>query len=150
MYPGKDLPELFRASTYAIARILSCDGLSGIQLPLESVDSLASMVNATEIDQSAPGGREQMGQNSVDFLKSLIWDSRPRRSSLLNYRISMPPVSKGPMCWSSPLISNIQPHIASAGTNPNQRFAPRGPNGAGYPYGPNARRGGSSKRRRGY
>lgn len=119
------------------------------------MDSLASMVNATEIDQSAPGRREQMDQNSVDFLKLLFWGSRSRQRSLSNYRKSMPPVSKGPMCWNSPLInspliSNIQPPIASAGMNPNQRFAPRGPNGAGYPYGPNARRGGSSKRRRGY
>lgn len=133
-----------------MARILSCDGLSGIQLPLESVDSLASMVNATEIDQSAPRRREQMGQNSVDFLESLIGGSRSRWRSLSNYRKSMPPVSKGPICWNSPLISNIQPPIASAGTNPNQRLATRGPNGAGYHYGPNARRGGSSKRRRGY
>lgn len=108
------------------------------------------MVNATEIDQSAPARREQMDQNSVDFLKSLIWGCHLRRRSHMNYRKSMPPVSKGPKCWNSPLIDNIQPPIASAGMNPYQRFAPRGPNGAGYPYGPNARNGGSSKRRRGY
>lgn len=112
------------------------------------MDSLASMVNATEIDQSAPGRREQMDQNSVDFLKSLLWGSRSRHSSLCNYGKSLPTVSQGPMCWNSPLISNIQPLVASAGMNPNQRFAPRGPNGAGYPYG-DARRGASSKRRRG-
>lgn len=50
-HPGKDLPELLAASIHAIANVLSYDGLSGINKPLESVDSLTSMVRETDISQ---------------------------------------------------------------------------------------------------
>ncbi|KAM0016029.1 putative RNA helicase [Helianthus debilis subsp. tardiflorus] len=65
-HPGKDLPELLAASIHAIANVLSYDGLSGITGPLESVDSLTSMVRETNIGQ--PGA----GRGSNNFLRSLL------------------------------------------------------------------------------
>lgn len=79
-HPREVLPPVLGASVFAVACILSYDGLSGIQLPLESVDSLTSMVSAAEIDKSAPGMIE-IGQNSNGFLKSpmghLVRHGRP-------------------------------------------------------------------------
>ncbi|XP_076906180.1 DExH-box ATP-dependent RNA helicase DExH6-like [Bidens hawaiensis] len=60
-HPGKDLPELLAASIQAIANVLSYDGPSGINGPLESVDSLTSMVGETNI-----------GRGSNNFLRSLL------------------------------------------------------------------------------
>ncbi|KAJ0914514.1 putative RNA helicase [Helianthus annuus] len=65
-HPGKDLPELLAASIHAIANVLSYDGLSGINGPLESVDSLTSMVRETNIGQ--PGAV----RGSNNFLRSLL------------------------------------------------------------------------------
>ncbi|KAI7750690.1 hypothetical protein M8C21_029534 [Ambrosia artemisiifolia] len=65
-HPGKDLPELLAASIHAIASVLSYDGLSGINAPLESVDSLTSMVRETNIGQ--PGAV----RGSNNFLRSLL------------------------------------------------------------------------------
>ncbi|KAF2302228.1 hypothetical protein GH714_033802 [Hevea brasiliensis] len=71
-HPREVLPPALEASMHAAACVLSYDGLSGISLPLESVDSLTSMIRATGINNSAPGRRMGPGQNSNDFLKSLI------------------------------------------------------------------------------
>lgn len=57
---------------HAVANILSFDGLSGISVPLEPVDSLTSMVNAAGINKSAPGKRRMMVQNSNEYLQSLM------------------------------------------------------------------------------
>ncbi|KAI3694040.1 hypothetical protein L1987_76998 [Smallanthus sonchifolius] len=65
-HPGKDLPELLAASIHAIANVLSYDGLFGINEPLESVDSLTSMVRETDIGQ--PGAF----RGSNNFLRSLL------------------------------------------------------------------------------
>ncbi|KAK4355822.1 hypothetical protein RND71_024793 [Anisodus tanguticus] len=61
--PGKVLPEVLAASIYAMACILSYNGMSGISLPLEPVDSLTTMVSATEIGQSDPGRNNGMDMN---------------------------------------------------------------------------------------
>ncbi|KAI3728618.1 hypothetical protein L6452_17257 [Arctium lappa] len=66
-HPGKDLPELLAASIYAIANVLSYDGLAGIVLPLESVESLTSKVQETDIGQP---GKVKGGSNN--FLRSLL------------------------------------------------------------------------------
>ncbi|KAK4484326.1 hypothetical protein RD792_006903, partial [Penstemon davidsonii] len=50
-HPRKPLPEHLGASLYAIACILSYDGMAGISLPLEPVDSLATMVSAADISR---------------------------------------------------------------------------------------------------
>ncbi|KAK1324636.1 putative pre-mRNA-splicing factor ATP-dependent RNA helicase [Acorus calamus] len=55
--PRSDLPPALGASMYAIACVLSYDGLSGVHPALESVDSLTSMVNTTGIDKHAQGKR---------------------------------------------------------------------------------------------
>lgn len=62
-HPGKVLPEVLAASVNAMACILSYNGMSGISLPLEPVDSLTTMVSATEIGQSDPGWNNGMDMN---------------------------------------------------------------------------------------
>lgn len=69
-HPHKELPPALAAYTYTTACILSNDGLSGISLPGESVESLTSMVHATEIDESC-SGRRGISQNPNSFLSSL-------------------------------------------------------------------------------
>ncbi|KAL8208141.1 hypothetical protein R6Q57_007553 [Mikania cordata] len=65
-HPGKDLPDLLAASIHAITIVLSYDGLSGINGPLESVDSLTLMVRQTDIDQPAAAKCQN------NFLRSLL------------------------------------------------------------------------------
>ncbi|KDP25957.1 hypothetical protein JCGZ_22947 [Jatropha curcas] len=91
-HPRKTLPPALEASMYAIASVLSYDGLSGIPLPLESVDSLTSMVYATGIDNS-PGRREAMNQGPSNFLKSLM--SHGARQPAPGYHIAKLPAFKG-------------------------------------------------------
>ncbi|XP_073281505.1 DExH-box ATP-dependent RNA helicase DExH6 [Primulina huaijiensis] len=61
-HPRKLLPEHLGASLYAIACSLSYDGMSGITLPLEPVDSLASMISATDISNPNHGKKTGMNQ----------------------------------------------------------------------------------------
>ncbi|KAJ6412366.1 hypothetical protein OIU84_005424 [Salix udensis] len=74
-HPHKELPPALGAYAYTTACILSNDGLSGISLPGESVESLTSMVNATEIDKST-SGRRGTGQNPNSFLSLLMNDKQ--------------------------------------------------------------------------
>ncbi|CAA2971723.1 D -box ATP-dependent RNA helicase D 6-like isoform X1 [Olea europaea subsp. europaea] len=60
-HPRKVLPEHLGASLYAIACVLSYDGMSEISLPLETVDSLSTMIRAADIGQS--NGRKKMATN---------------------------------------------------------------------------------------
>ncbi|XP_021898474.1 DExH-box ATP-dependent RNA helicase DExH6-like isoform X2 [Carica papaya] len=69
--PRQDLPPVLGDAIYAVACILSFDGLSGITFPPDSVESLTSMVNATEIGKPA-SGRRGTAQNPNGFLKSLM------------------------------------------------------------------------------
>lgn len=62
-HPGKVLPEVLAASINAMGCILSYNGMSGISLPHEPVDSLTTMVGATEIGQSDPGWNNRMDMN---------------------------------------------------------------------------------------
>ncbi|KAL6983216.1 DExH-box ATP-dependent RNA helicase DExH6 [Sarracenia purpurea var. burkii] len=151
-YPRKVLSPLLGASMDAIARILSYDGLSGISLQLETMDSLASLVNATEIDQSTAGRRKRMAQSSNGFLKSLMWGGNACQSSPSNYQTSMPLASNGEMSWNGTLGGHVRPPIASMYVNPYQSSAAGA--GAGYglvmlgPIAPRGR-GDSIKRQRG-
>ncbi|KAL7215628.1 hypothetical protein ACSBR1_027724 [Camellia fascicularis] len=128
-HPRKVLSPLLEASMNAIASVLSYDGMSKISSPTEPVDSLTSMVNATEIDQSTHGKVKGMVQNSNGFLRS------------------MPQAYRGTMSWNGPLSSHVQYPIASTHIKQYPRFAPQGPSGA--ISGPIAFRGDSSKRQRG-
>ncbi|KAJ6736074.1 DEXH-BOX ATP-DEPENDENT RNA HELICASE DEXH2 [Salix viminalis] len=74
-HPHKELPPALGAYAYTTACILSSDGLSGISLPGESVESLTSMVHATEIDRST-SGRRGTGQNPNSFLSLLMNDKQ--------------------------------------------------------------------------
>ncbi|KAK4341799.1 hypothetical protein RND71_037615 [Anisodus tanguticus] len=62
-HPGKVLPDVLAASIYAMSCILSYNGMAGISLPLEPMDLLTTMVNATEIGQSDPGRNNGMDMN---------------------------------------------------------------------------------------
>ncbi|GFP96380.1 probable ATP-dependent RNA helicase ythdc2 [Phtheirospermum japonicum] len=72
-YPHKVLPEHLGASLYAIACLLSYDGMSGIPLPTEPVpvDSLATLVSATDIGQAGNGKTSVINQPPQNYLKSL-------------------------------------------------------------------------------
>lgn len=63
-HPGKVLPEVLAASIYAVACILLYNGMSGISLPLEPVDSLTTMVSATGIGHSDTGRNNGMNPNN--------------------------------------------------------------------------------------
>lgn len=135
------LPPMLGASVYAIACILSYDGLSGISLPLESVDSLASMVNATEIDNTA-SGRRRTGQNPNSFLKTLMFHDTIRHKSPSRYH-----KNKGIENWNSPSSYHARPGYMPPTLTSNQRPLSQGPGFGGYrALGP---RGDSFKRQRG-
>lgn len=139
------LPPMLGASVYAIACILSYDGLSGISLSLESVDSLTSMVNATEIDNSA-SGRRRMGQNPNNFLKTLMSHGTRHKSPSKHHK------NKGAENWNSPPTYNAWSPYMPPSLTSNQRPSSQRPSFSGYgssmhgPYGP---RGDSFKRQRG-
>lgn len=82
-HPQKALSPVLEASMYTMASILSYDGFSGISLPAESVESLASMIQATEIDKCPAARNGGTGQNPSNFLMSLIspntWQYFPLR-----------------------------------------------------------------------
>ncbi|KAI3457677.1 hypothetical protein Pfo_014340 [Paulownia fortunei] len=84
-HPQKVLPEHLGASLYAIACILSYDGMSGISLPLEPVDSLATMVSAADINQVNHGKKTAVYQPSKNYLKSLMYHGR-HQTSASHYR----------------------------------------------------------------
>ncbi|XVF16781.1 hypothetical protein REPUB_Repub10bG0061800 [Reevesia pubescens] len=71
MHPRQVLPPVLWASIYAIACILSYDGLSGISTRAESVDSPTLRVRATDINKPMTG-RKGMGPNPSRFLLSLV------------------------------------------------------------------------------
>lgn len=130
------------ASVYAIACILSYDGLSGISLSLESVDSLTSMVNATEIDNSV-SVRRRPGKNPNSFLQTLMAHGTRHKSPSKYYK------NKGVENWNNnPSSHNPQPPHVLPLLTPNQRPpSSQGPSFAGH--GGHGPRGDSSKRQRG-
>ncbi|KAH6780972.1 helicase in vascular tissue and tapetum [Perilla frutescens var. hirtella] len=77
-HPKSVLPENLGASLYAIACILSYDGMFGISLPSEPVDALATMVSAADIGH---GQTMQKNQPSKNYLWSLLYHSRHQNPS---------------------------------------------------------------------
>ncbi|XP_030929402.1 DExH-box ATP-dependent RNA helicase DExH6 isoform X1 [Quercus lobata] len=144
-HPRTDLPPVLAASMHALARILSYDGLSGVSFPLESVDSLTSMVNATEIDKYSPGKKKEMVQNPNGFLRSLTTQGTPKRFPCHHHNTRVP-ASKGPTNLGALSSHNVRPPLNSAG----MKFAPQGSrlNGDGLATQSHGPRGDSLKRQR--
>ncbi|KAJ4828926.1 DExH-box ATP-dependent RNA helicase DExH6 [Turnera subulata] len=123
--PHKAVPDPLGASAYATACILSYDGLSGISLPANSVDSLTSMVHATELDKAAPGKSKGNGQSQNSFLSSLITHGM-HQTAPSHSANAKKPVSTGKSDC-KPSTNNFQPPISSGGMYPYQGPLLRGP-----------------------
>ncbi|KAB8472942.1 hypothetical protein FH972_025307 [Carpinus fangiana] len=125
-HPKTMLPPVLGASMHAMAYILSLDGLSGISVPIEAVDRLTSMVNATEIDKSAQGRREGMVQNSNGFPRPLMSHGTHQQSPSC-HRHTRLPAPMGTTSLGNPSSHKVQLPLNSAGMNQYQRPASRGP-----------------------
>ncbi|KAA3464462.1 DExH-box ATP-dependent RNA helicase DExH6-like [Gossypium australe] len=117
MHPHEVLPPVLGASVYAIACILSYDGLSGIPTPAESVDSLTSRVRSTDINKSMPVMKDT-GPNPSRFLLSLLNQSPFSYSSIQKG-------VKGPAVGAvtngvEPMSYNQQAPVMSAGMSLDQ------------------------------
>ncbi|XP_057792860.1 DExH-box ATP-dependent RNA helicase DExH6 isoform X2 [Salvia miltiorrhiza] len=77
-HPRRNLPEHLGASLYAIACILSYDGMSGISLPPEPVDALATMVGAADIGHANRGKKTAINRPSTTYLRSLLYHDSNR------------------------------------------------------------------------
>ncbi|KAK6784734.1 hypothetical protein RDI58_018189 [Solanum bulbocastanum] len=93
-HPGKVLPEVLAASINAMGCILSYNGMSGISLPHEPVDSLTTMVSATEIGQSDPGWNNRMDMNPNISPNSFGYNGQHQRPNMHHQRGGIH-VSKG-------------------------------------------------------
>ncbi|KAG5596422.1 hypothetical protein H5410_037654 [Solanum commersonii] len=93
-HPGKVLPEVLAASINAMGCILSYNGMSGISLLHEPVDSLTTMVSATEIGQSDPGWNNRMDMNPNISPNSFEYNGRHQRPNMHHQRGGIH-VSKG-------------------------------------------------------
>ncbi|KAH9705942.1 RNA helicase [Citrus sinensis] len=89
-HPQKALPPVLEASMYAMASILSYDGFSGISLPAESVESLTSMIQATEIDKCPAARNRGTGQNPSNFLMSLMSPNTRQYFPLRDHKSRIP------------------------------------------------------------
>ncbi|XVF14443.1 hypothetical protein REPUB_Repub09cG0060600 [Reevesia pubescens] len=116
MHPRQVLPPVLWASMYAIACILSYDGLSGISTQAESVDSLTLRVRATDINKPMPG-RRGMGPNPSRFILSLVNQS-PFDTS--NYQKAKTPAVEAVTNGIEPSSCNQQAPAMSVGTSLNQ------------------------------
>ncbi|KAL5976174.1 hypothetical protein ACLOJK_020504 [Asimina triloba] len=146
-HPRKVLPPALGASVYAIACILSYDGLSGISLHLESVDSLTSMVNAAGLDKSSPRkqfrttARRGNPNRPSGFLKSLMSDGMHSHTTA-QFNKSMMSQPDSVHYNDSKVANSHKPSVPSG-----KHYAPQG-----APFqrsGGTASRNGSFKRRRG-
>ncbi|XP_062153351.1 DExH-box ATP-dependent RNA helicase DExH6-like isoform X2 [Alnus glutinosa] len=152
-HPKTILPPVLGASIHAMACILSSDGLSGISVPLGAVDTLTSMVNATEIDKSAPGRRKGVVQNSNGFLRSLMSHGTLQKSPSHHHNTRLP-APMGTAYLGDPSSHKVRPPLNPAGMNQCQRPASWVPgpsldgDGLGM-FGPHDPRGDSLKRQRG-
>ncbi|XP_041993919.1 DExH-box ATP-dependent RNA helicase DExH6-like isoform X2 [Salvia splendens] len=101
--PRDVLPEHLGASLYAIACILSYDGMSGISLPPEPVDTLTTMVSVADISH---GRRVPINRPAKSYLKSLLYPDHPypNQSHTSHHHTShlQKQVSKSAANWSAP------------------------------------------------
>ncbi|KAF9589788.1 hypothetical protein IFM89_028723 [Coptis chinensis] len=116
-YPSKVLPPALGASMYAIACILSYDGLSGISPSLKTIGSLTSMKNATE-----PSGTDS---KPSAFLRSLLSDApAPPETSPHYHKPRQMSRSMHRSGTSKPVVE--QPHM-QIGIDPYQQTHFQGP-----------------------
>ncbi|GLT94049.1 hypothetical protein SLE2022_118120 [Rubroshorea leprosula] len=148
-HPHQVLPQVLGASVYAVACLLSYDGLLGVLYPAESVESLTSMVLATEIDKSVSGRRGTF-QNPSGFLRSLMSPGACQDSPVQcqKTKITAP---KNASSRTQVVSHDLHASAGSVGTSPNQPpsqgHTPVGMrSGFSKSYGP---RGESFKRQRG-
>ncbi|XVF60717.1 hypothetical protein PTKIN_Ptkin08bG0070700 [Pterospermum kingtungense] len=111
MHPREVLPPVLGASIYAIACILSYDGLPGISTQAASVDSLTEMVGATKINKPVPE-RTAMDPNPSRFLLSLM-NRSPFDTS--NYQKAKVPAIEAVANRIEPSSCNKQAPITSVG-----------------------------------
>lgn len=73
MNRGKVLPDILGASVYAVACILSYDGMAdGVSFPYEPIDTLTTMVDTAAINQSVSGQKKGADRDSRSYLKWLL------------------------------------------------------------------------------
>ncbi|KAH9624022.1 hypothetical protein KSS87_008615 [Heliosperma pusillum] len=141
--PLNVLPPVLGASVYATACLLAYDGLNGISSSVESVDTLTSMVNNTEIE------KKKSFQPPNKFLMSLISGPQPNLSSRGNKpRIDTSRRQNHPAPFFQPVPMVVEPPSAPLPTRPTHGAGSL----VGYnanPFGPYGPRGASSKRPRG-
>ncbi|KAF5744051.1 ATP-dependent RNA helicase DHX36-like isoform X1 [Tripterygium wilfordii] len=111
-HPHEQPPPVLEVSTLAIAYVLSYDGLSGVSLPRESVESLTSILHATEINSSKQEMSKGMG---LEFLVSLMTDDKCQNSP--QRRKARILSSGGIAMVNDPSSSNSQLLGTSFGTN---------------------------------
>ncbi|GKV24861.1 hypothetical protein SLEP1_g34411 [Rubroshorea leprosula] len=148
-HPHQVLPQVLGASVYAVACLLSYDGLSGVLYPAESVESLTSMVLATEIDKSVSGRRGTF-QNPSGFLRSLMSPGACQDSPVQCQKTKVT-APKNASSRTQVVSHDLHASAGSVGTSPNQPpsqgHTPVGMrSGFSKSYGP---RGESFKRQRG-
>uniref|UniRef100_M1AC94 RNA helicase n=1 Tax=Solanum tuberosum TaxID=4113 RepID=M1AC94_SOLTU len=93
-HPGKVLLEVLASSINAMSCILSYNGMSGISLLHEPVDSLTTMVSATEIGQSDPGWNNIIDMNPNISPNSFEYNGRHQLPNMHHQRGGIH-VSKG-------------------------------------------------------
>ncbi|KAI9178233.1 hypothetical protein LWI28_024187 [Acer negundo] len=120
-HPRNILPPALGASMSAMACILSYDGLSGILLPAGSVDSLTSMIQATEIDKSMPGRDRGMDQNTKGFLRSLMSPDTRQNHRVYDRRSRVVPANKGTPNGNQSSSRISQPQVTEVGMSSNHR-----------------------------
>ncbi|KAH7533694.1 hypothetical protein FEM48_Zijuj04G0158700 [Ziziphus jujuba var. spinosa] len=110
-HPTEALPPLLAASAYAIALILSYDGMSGMYLPSESLDSKMSKKD-NEIDKSE-GVRASPHQSSMAYLSSLL--HRGKYQNTVPHHVTTR--SQSQAIWKDPLSYNGQVSVNQAYVN---------------------------------
>ncbi|KAI7741746.1 hypothetical protein M8C21_000590, partial [Ambrosia artemisiifolia] len=80
-HPGKDLPRVLAASVVAIAKVLSSDGISGINEYFESADLSTSVVAETDLGQQGKNGAIAGSVGSLRSLLSNGSESQPQHPS---------------------------------------------------------------------
>ena len=111
-HPRNILPPALGASMSAMACILSYDGLSGILSPAGSVDSLTSMIQATEIDKSMPG-------RDTGFLRSLMSPDTWQNHRVYDPRSRVVPAHKGTPNGNQSSSRISQPQVTAVGMSSN-------------------------------
>uniref|UniRef100_A0A2P2LDZ3 RNA helicase n=2 Tax=Rhizophora mucronata TaxID=61149 RepID=A0A2P2LDZ3_RHIMU len=139
------LPPTLVASTYAAASILSYDGLSGISLPAGNVDTLTSMVHATEI-YNPRLGRGGIFHYTNGSLKSWMSHGTEQSSPSRVNKTKIPPF-KEKSTENESSRRNFPPPVGLGSVKPHHRSVSVGYNSA--MYGTSGARGDCSKRHRG-